>query len=441
MIGNTINSSNEALNCAQPVHIRSFASAQYLCSLSYTLPKMNKLNFPADVKMLDQDGKFKTYIVYPLPLKTGMFGYLFLSTDPTERQVKIVFRGTDFSDMNSALINAELGGPGVESFFATKFQLIKFIEEKIHQHFNQLTNLELQVCGHSQGASVAQLFVNEFLARRSEKTSTLFDKITDLTITVLNSPGVPPYIAQQADLLAIRQPLVRDAFKKMPLKITANFGMIGGDPVQVTGLDMIFVRLACEYVKVNLFKLNRKDADGYPLESKFLRNQHIRDGVQLEEIISFFKNAAASALGAHPNINFFSPTREDGLINVDILLEDQHYYTNANADQHTIIKKELLNKLTIPSSVFYFFQECCYNLELGYIKEFIPTTKALTMYEYFKTWLTKEEKAEPAPKITLATLTDAQSTVNLELSQHKSGCHPKLSQSESEGSINTIKIL
>ncbi|MFI4937804.1 MAG: hypothetical protein ACHQJ6_04760 [Candidatus Berkiellales bacterium] len=348
----------ERKNTSLPLHIRRFASGQYVCEISYLLPMLDEPL--SEINILDEDGKYYPYVINPLTLKSGLVAYVLLPKDKSLKNVKVVFRGTDPTDLSSIHINAELYGPGVSSFEEVKASLFSEIVNYINDYYPTDTPLTLDVMGHSQGAAMSQLCVTEFLKRRLN--SKLFDNITALNMTVLNSPGVPTYIREQADH-SVYQQFIHDK----PIKIVANWGMVGGDMVQVTGLDMIFVRLPYPIVENNLVKRD------IGLEGHWRKDLDLSDGLQCFEIIQMFKNAIISLLGSHSNVNFFAPTSHHGEIVVSADESDRPLYSNKNPKDIPIMLRELLNKARCLSHAFYFVEDWCHRLDLQYLVNFLPS--------------------------------------------------------------------
>lgn len=345
----------EEWNSNRDPEIRTFASGQYLCELSYFLSHQDPL--PNKIKVLNEDGKYYSYHVKPIPLKEGMFAYILIPTHRDKCQnVKILFRGTDFTDLNSARINVEQGGPGVSSFEEEKDKMFACLKETLEDFPTD----SLSFYGHSQGSSLAQLFISEFLERQYLHDD--FLEVHSLSLTGLNSPGIPPYYVNKADYYA-------KALKEInpSNKIVVNWGMVGGDPVQQTGLDMLFAHTPSEIVEVNLFKIDRG------LEKSWSKEIIFKDGLDLSELIQIIKNLIGT-FKAHENVNFFAPaiTDEYGRIIVDLPKEQRLFYSNQTLEGAMMIRAEILNKILNPSYGFYLLTESLGMLDLGYLGDFIP---------------------------------------------------------------------
>ncbi|MBS0286280.1 MAG: hypothetical protein JSR17_03240 [Proteobacteria bacterium] len=317
----------EATNAGYPLHIRRYASGQYQSYLAYYLSTLKEL--PSRALILTAEGSFKAYHLKAFKLKKGMYAYLLLPEDKDSGDVKVIFRGTDFSESKSIAINVETWGPGYASFEAEKENIFSTFNHEIYQHYGkEPPALNLEVSGHSQGAAFSQLFVTEFLKRRS--TSTQYDFIQALTMNAYNSPGVPHTTAKEA-----YEAVVNQFMHGKKLNIVANYGMVGGDAVQVTGHNMILVGLGYYLAELNLLKV---DAN---MEGNWVKGFNFDDGLQPIEIWDCFKKAYAAMLGAHTTGNFFAPLEENGKISVTLPYQ---FYTNKNKKDIPIIEKELLNK-------------------------------------------------------------------------------------------------
>ncbi len=317
----------EEINGRYPEHIRRYAAGQYLSNLAYYLAEQ-KIVAPK-VPVMNIQGKFENYLVKPFKLKKGLFAYLLLPEDKSSNDVKVIFRGTDVNDPRSRAINLELWGPGYMSFQEEKDNIFNSIDAALVEHYGEkLPDLKLDVSGHSQGAALSQLFVAEFLERRGK--SGQYDAFKMLTLNAFNSPGVPHSVAKAANNDVITQHI-----SKNPIIVKANYGMVGGDAVQVTGNDMIFVALEPRYVELNLLKVD------VGLEGQWTKGFHFADGIQLGELISLFTNTVKALTGAHPTTNFYAPLDSDGKITVKSKYE---YFTNKKAEDIPKITGELLNK-------------------------------------------------------------------------------------------------
>ncbi len=261
-------------------YTRHYASAQYVCDISYALAKEKML--PAKVNVLNKDGSYTIHLVQQLTLKPGLFAYFLIPENTAElAEIKLVFRGTDFSDLDSAFINLEYGGPGVQSFYEVKEAIFAQLTAVKNIHFPGIS-VPLRIYGHSQGAAMGQLVTIGFLVEHYH--TSLFDNITEIDMTVLNSPGIPPHFAklsQQYATLALEK----------ELKIQAHFGMIHGDAIQLSGLDMAFMDLPWEIAQVNLLILNTG------LKEYYFREVDASDGIDWKEYLSILKNAIKAMIG------------------------------------------------------------------------------------------------------------------------------------------------
>jgi|GEM_PF-3783808 len=240
-----------AKNAELPSTIREFAANQMHSKLSYKLAQKGMFH-PKETYILTEEGTFQKYQIKQLPLVQGMYGYLLLPNDKNDRNVRVVFRGTDFSDLRSALINTEFYGPGSTSYPAVNSDVMAFIKVSLQTHFGQhVQGVKLNVTGHSQGASICQLFITAFLKERANTSD--FDEFTDLTMTTFNDPGVHVSTQREADALVNKQ-----AELGKPLTIKANFGYITGDVVQYSCQDMIFMRLLKDKVAITMMVIDNE---------------------------------------------------------------------------------------------------------------------------------------------------------------------------------------
>ncbi|MGD9592852.1 MAG: hypothetical protein AB7V32_10060, partial [Candidatus Berkiella sp.] len=247
--------------------------------------------------------------------------------------------GTNFSDLKSVAINLETWGPGTASFETEKEKIFKTLKESIAAHYGEnCSNLTLEVCGHSQGAALSQLFVSEFLKRRAYDHE--FDFVKALRMNVFNSPGVPHSTAQEAtDATNVQW------YVKRPIDIEANYCMVGGDAVQTTGNNSIFANLPPFLAKVNLLKID------IGMEGAWLKEIKCSDGLQPIEIWDALSNAFVATLGAHSSIKFYDPSKKD--IHIGFKSE---YYTNQKEEDRPIIAKELLNKALLLQYMLFFLK-------------------------------------------------------------------------------------
>ena len=374
----------EDINARYPLHIRRFASGQYLSSLAYYLAAAGPA--PHAIKVLREDGTFKDYIVKPFPLKKGMYGYILLPKDKSLKDVKVIFRGTDFADPKSIAINLEMWGPGSASFATEEKKIFHTLKQALHEHYHTDENetfddLTLEVSGHSQGAALTQLFTNAFLKHRANDSN--FDQIKNLKMTALNSPGVPSGLEKSA-----AENVRKQSTAKKPLKIVANYGMVGGDSVQVTGFDMIFSTLPPELVELNLLKVDKG------LEGHWLKAFELEDGLQIRELWEMGLKFHASLHGAHSNVNFYAPIDANGKICVN---SKYQYFTNMNENDRKAMAKELNSKIVYTQHAFIFVKMFLYYLleykesmsefsPLGFVKNLFWHTVGNSLSEKLKRW-------------------------------------------------------
>lgn len=341
----------EQYNQQLPEAIRRYASGHYLSNLAYVLAEPTHKE-TKEVRVLTEQGTLKKYAVYPIPLKEGFYGYILLPKNQSS-YAKVIFRGTDFADLSSTHINLEMFGPGSESFFAEKNWIFYYLQQVLQHHYGKIpAALALQVCGHSQGAALSQLFCAELLVLRQETAD--WDNVKKLTMTVLNSPGIPLFTAWQAEeALKAQQPT-------KPLQVIGNYYMVGGDLVQVTGWRNLFATLAHNVAEVTLLKVNK----GF--EGAWFRDFDFKNGIQLSELLYLAVNAARGLLGAHPNNNFFIINEDGGKIT--LVNHPYQYFTNTKLDDVPTLQKELLNKALLLQLVGFIPREMLY-----YVVDFINT--------------------------------------------------------------------
>lgn len=331
----------EAANKKLSPDILAFASAHLLSSYSYYLATQGLLH-DKEVLLLREDGTYRPHQVIQLPLVLGMYGYLMLPTDKNDKNIRITFRGTDFTDNDSALINLETEGPSSSSFASTKNDVMACIKTHIHKHYGRYArNLNIAISGHSQGASTSQLFASAFLEERAQCAD--FDGISQLTLTTFNDPGVSTEARIKADNLVHEQHRIGK-----PLRIKANFGRVDGDIVQTLGEDMMFVRLPFPLVETSLLKVDKELA-----YRKY----------KLGEL--------SEALGnAHYLNTFFSMLDPDGSVRpTKIQIEhNNRTYTNQTAVQHDFIKDEILYKIKRSVNVKKQLHRIADKLPLSYVK-------------------------------------------------------------------------
>ncbi len=297
-----------AKNAELPADVREYAANHQLSRLSYALSKKG-LFHDKEADVLTENGSYQKYQVKQLPLVMGMYGYLFLPNDKNDHNIRIAFRGTDFAVLDSVLINAEFNGPGSSSLPSVKDTIMAFIKSTVREHFGeQVRDLKLSITGHSQGASLSQIFTTAFLKERANSAD--FDGINQLTLTTFNDPGVCKSTRVEADALVDRQ---RELGKQMTIK--GNFGYIEGDPVQYSCDDMIFARLPREKAEISMMKIDNE---------LHYRGLHAR----------------------HYLTNFLSTGSEAKDLPSMIQINNNNMtYTNETPEEHEIILKQLLYKL------------------------------------------------------------------------------------------------
>lgn len=434
-------SSVEKINARYPLHIRRFAAGQYLSSLAYDLAKIIPL--PSSIKVLREDGSFKDYVVKPFPLKKGMYGYILLPEDKSIKDIKVIFRGTDFADPKSIAINLETWGPGSASFVTEEKKIFQTLKQVLHEHYpsketQAFENLTLDICGHSQGSAFTQLFTNAFLKYRASSSD--FDQIKKLNMTALNSPGGPRGLAAST-----AEYLCKQFTAKKPLKIVANYGMVGGDAVQVTGFDMIFSNLPPELVELNLLKVDKG------LEGFWLKAFELDDGLQLRELWDMAAKFHASLHGAHPNVNFYAPIDATGKINVNSRYE---YFSNQRPEDRKTIARELGCKAVFTQHSLFFVKMFLYYLleyketvsefsPLSYIKGLFWHTIGNKLSDQLKRWFRSyqtEEKILPQTLLA-ATTTQASEQFMPVVESDKTGILPSFSKfsKDDTGMLNQDK--
>lgn len=334
--------------------ILTFASAHLLSSYSYYLASKG-LFHDREVLMLKEDGTYKPHHVIQLPLVLGMFGYVLLPLDKNDKSVRITFRGTDFADTDSALINLETEGPSSTSFPSVKDDVMACIKSAVQKHYGKgAKNLKFVVSGHSQGASTSQLFASAFLDERANCND--FDNVAHLSLTTFNDPGVSTEARIKADNLVYEQHRLGK-----PIRIESNFGRVDGDIVQILGEDMIFVRLPYPLVETTLLKVDKE-----------LAYRRYKYGELTE------------ALGnAHYLNTFFSMLDPDGSVSpAKIQIEhNNRTYTNQTEAEHRFIKEEMLYKIQRSVSCKKELHRLVDRLPLSDIKEYIDNSP-LTLQDY-----------------------------------------------------------
>lgn len=369
-------------------HIRHYASAQYVSDLSYRVARLEHV--PTEEYILNQDGSYTLHFIQQLQLKPGLFAYFLIPQDETQRkEIKLVFRGTNFQDSYSALINLEYGGPGTTSFNLEKDNIFEQLQEVLTQYYSAEQRLTLQVYGHSQGAAMAQLFATQFLIEFLHTSH--FENIKALNMTALNAPGIPPEIAARSRDYATH---LLGARNKPPLAINAYYGMVHGDPVQISGLDSAFLGISHDIAGVHLFLVDTG------LKGNWLKDMYLPDGIQVYELFQMVGNAI-SHLGAHSDWNFFAPQQNtDGKI-VVTNPHMHHLYSNRNPEDIAIMKAELGNKFETVCKSFYFIHEAYQNLDIDYLvtplihNVIYPTgKKLLNMASYFSASEEQKDKKE-----------------------------------------------
>ncbi len=312
-------------------HIVRYAAGQFLANAAYdlALKPVTELDIMkvAGSENTGHHAEYERYLVHPFKLKKGMFAYMLVPKDKSLKDVKVTFRGTDFDDLHSAAINLETWGPGTASFEAEKDNIFKTFEQVIEQHYGSaLPDLTLEVCGHSQGAALSQLFVTEFLTKRAFNDK--FSAFKNLNMTIFNSPGVPHSTAKAA-----MEAVLLQWYEQRPMNIVANYCMVGGDAVQTTGNNSIFAMLSPFLATVNLLKVD------IGMEGSWLKGIRLADGLQPIELWDTLWNIWFATLGAHTSLKFYDPETK----NIKIGFNYQ-YYSNQNPGDIPTIRKELLNK-------------------------------------------------------------------------------------------------
>lgn len=314
----------------------------------------------------------KKYTIYRLPFQNEIYGYLLLPVDKNDHDIKVVFRGTDpqltLTGARSALVNLEAWAPGFESFNDFKENVFAFFMETIKAHYGEpLPKLELSVNGHSQGGSLAQLFVNEFLRQRL-LDPTHYAAFQDLVMNAFNSPGVHYEIAEQCHELARYQRCV-----SQPLKIRANYGMIGGDPVQTLGLTMLFANTPPEIAEVNVLKLDTGHEGAW--------KKCLDDGLQWDELRQLILFIANGILGTHPLRNFTWSEQDS---------DKYQFYSNTIPKTVESLRYELGYKTLVwPTTGYY--------IGRSFLREVIDTHHSLFIGTYnttanFLGWLREKAK-------------------------------------------------
>lgn len=321
------------LNSAAP----QYREGALLSLLAYDLPITRQ-------RQWKNPNTHQYYTIYQLPFETEVCGYLLLPVNKNDHNVKIIFRGTDPSLSRagtlSAMVNLESWGPGFESFQASKEGLFSLFIQKIKEHYgNDLPPLNLSVSGHSQGGALAQLFVTEFLRQRL--THQDYIAFQSIVMNAFNSPGVSYSITEQCDALA-RYQFCRSA----PFAIRANYGMIGGDPVQTLGLDMIFTNTPPEIAEVTVLKLD-KGQEGH-------WKACLDDGLQWDELRQFVLFTFNGIMGTHPVSNFTWAENDP-----------YAFYSNTVPEEIPSLRYELGYKTMIWPSIGYYIARSLFLDEFG----------------------------------------------------------------------------
>jgi len=359
-------------NAVFPENVRLCASGHYNSELSYWLADLEnqKKPLPEKVKVLCEDGRFQDYLIYSLPLKKGMFGYILLPQDRTSNKVKVIFRGTDFNDLSSVNNNLEPWGPATASFLEVKERIFFTLKACLKNHYpNPIPEIDLHVSGHSQGATLGLLFADEFLTRKENTKD--FDCITKYILTLLNTPGVPFSVAAHTNATLQR---LRKSNKLHKPKIL--FGMVGGDPVQTSGMATPYVDLPPAIADVNMVKVDKD------LEGNWLKDIVFDDGIQLREWLSMITNSLRGLTGAHSNVNFFALTDVHGKINVD--MKRNAFYSNHSAKEWATMQQELHNK-AFWTQVFGFVPKLAIHYFLGCLDKHIKSSSEI--YQGISRWL------------------------------------------------------
>ncbi len=358
----------EQSNALKKEEVRLFASAQFLCATAYLLPEAPHAQ---RLPILTEDGSYKVYEIVRIPLKEEMFTFILLPIDKTSKEVKVIFRGTDESKTKSLLMNVELHGPGYLSFQQEKNKLFFHFKEAIKRHYgSDFQDIHLDVAGHSQGGSFSQLFTTEFLKRRSQTAA--FDGINQIQMSCLNSPGVPHSVADDANTFLLRQ------FLTKPLKVKVNYGMVGGDPIQMSGRDMILAKMPYPIVEAQLMKVDCGQ------EGAWVDDITLEDGFQIwEDFIKLPYKAYLRLNGVHANCNFSAPSPVDKTGEIKEKYPYQ-FFTNKNAEDISPMIFEIYNKalwtqyFTFPLNALLYYSGTVIAKAAPYLDPLLPTSNLNT---------------------------------------------------------------
>lgn len=129
------------------------------------------------------------------------FGCFFLENlhkNGDQTQIKVLFRGTDFLDLQSARACLT---PSAGSRAYEKKQ--KEIEDSLYDLLSGHENVSLEATGHSQGASIAQLFTVDLAAHlvkaKKEKNPSPLCAVTNVSMRVWNPPAILEKKAKELD--------------------------------------------------------------------------------------------------------------------------------------------------------------------------------------------------------------------------------------------------
>lgn len=247
---------NRQVYKAEQDYLKKYASIEHL---SHVLPYTNMEN-GSIVEVLEEDGNKAQYECRRLESDhKGIVGYVLLpkmANAEGRYEVKVLFRGTDPTDIQSAKRNAESeGGAGSISFETHSLSLLK----QVNQHIKDFSKnpalnqkgLGLGVYGHSLGGADAQNFTTKVLQAIAEQQGIVtnaaiiskehvnqFSLIKKLKLNTANSAGVPKVTALHAndlvEKLAVKRPTNVNAVGGFEIPESYNI-RVGGDAVQVTG--------------------------------------------------------------------------------------------------------------------------------------------------------------------------------------------------------------
>lgn len=188
----------------------------------------------ATLDMPEADGSIGHYT--PVTIKTKNAGIIAqMLYSPETHEIKVLFRGT--SDIETAAADAELDGPGAESFAEDANTILAQVNEMA----GKIGATKVSVSGHSLGGALSQLFVSSFIEakaqnhglRRSGQTPfpdnirNHLATITELQADVFNPAGVSQKICAQ-----VKESLSYLKSRQPNFKMSMNYCLVGGDLVQ-----------------------------------------------------------------------------------------------------------------------------------------------------------------------------------------------------------------